>query len=75
MLNDSACDSKGRLIAGVKTRRGDPFNEAQKPGSFWRVEKSDDDGWKAEQVDDQMTVPNGIILDKAGTTLCAFELS
>ena len=68
MLNDSACDSKGRLITGVKTRRGDPFNEEQKPGSFWRLQKSDD-GWQSEQIDDGMTVPNGIALNNAGDVL------
>ena len=68
MMNDAACDSKGRLIAGVKTRRGDPFNEDQKPGTFWRLEKVAEE-WKTEQIDQDMTVPNGIALNKAGDVL------
>lgn len=60
MFNDSAVDSFGRIYMGSKTLRGQPFNEDQLPGRFYKVERRKGT-WLSEEVAaiGHMTVPNG----------------
>lgn len=61
MFNDSACDAKGRIFAGTKTLRGQPFNEHLLPGRIYKVENVAGQ-WQSEEVKEigGMTIPNGI---------------
>lgn len=62
MFNDSAIDQRGRLFAGSKTLRGQPFLEETRPGRFYKVEKAKDGvHWVSEEVEaiGHCVVPNG----------------
>lgn len=61
MYNDSAVDARGRIFAGSKTLRSQPFNEDQLPGRFYMFELKDGK-WHTEEVEaiGHMTVPNGV---------------
>lgn len=70
MFNDSACDVKGRIYAGSKTLRGEPFNEDQKPGRIYRLERRGEN-WVSSEVTEagSMTVPNGIAFSPDNRTM------
>lgn len=70
MFNDSACDANGRIFAGTKTLRGQPFNEHLLPGRVYKLEKVQGK-WQTEEVQEigSLTIPNGIAFSPDNKTM------
>ena len=69
MLNDSACDSRGRLFAGAKTVRSEPFLAGEGPGMLYRLDK-EGERFTTTAVAEGFSVPNGIGFSPDDKTLC-----
>ena len=71
MFNDSACDPRGRLFAGSKTVRGEPFLESTLPGRVYCCASMEGGQIQTREMTEcpNMTVPNGMAFSPDGKTM------